>query len=350
MAGGVLATIVIAGVYSFTASAASQKNKLQPLKPGGMAWLLQGQPPNGVVGQKYPGFAFCSPTPPPGQFCGKVLQKNPVTTNPTGGVPNYTFKAGVGLPAGLKLDMNGNLSGKPTKAGKYTFQICATDRAKKKVCNTIKDLVVESKKAPTEPKKAVKKYPQATMDIASGMFRYFTVGDASLATAPSFGRLVREFNIEAPGYTLLTSSGRERAQTHFCYDTDDATCGQDCGRCFGANWDMKTPDGCLVEMTLYGMEYDKAANQTKFILGVVGGSQACMAAGSSYSFSSAELVGSQTLSGGGASAVVRLTYEVTSENGLAFKKTPDFTVTVGAERELKPGEVLPNEKDPVMGQ
>lgn len=342
LAAGITAIVIIVGAYSLSVNATGLKLiAAQKLKP--FVYLQPNQPPNGTVGKPYPAYSFCNPAPTPGQFCGKILPKNKVQINPNGGSPNYTFIAGLGFPAGLKLNLNGNLTGTPRKAGTYSFQICATDRVGKKKCNTIRGLTIAEKEKAT----AVK-YPQASIEVASGIFGYFTVGEVD-QTAKSFGRLVRDYTLDAPGFSIVEAPRQERVQTHVCYDVTPGN--EDGGRCYGAFWTMKTPDGCQVGMTLYGMSFDKSSNQTKFVLGVVNGPAGCPAGanGTYYSFFGAKLMGTQTLPGGGMSATIQLTYEVDSDDGISFKQLPNFTVTVGAERMLKPNEKLLPEKDPDMG-
>ena len=92
-----------------------------------------------TIGTSYT-YVFCNPDPGKSKFCGKVLAKANKTKNPTGGVPPYTFKAGVGLPFGLAMNLNGTIAGKPksyTPTGKRKFQVCVTDHVGKKKCQNV---------------------------------------------------------------------------------------------------------------------------------------------------------------------------------------------------------------------
>ncbi len=61
---------------------------------------------------------------------GKVGQSYSQTLAAAGGTPPYQWMAGQGLPQGIGLDpSNGNLSGIPTSAGTFSFQIQVTDAA-----------------------------------------------------------------------------------------------------------------------------------------------------------------------------------------------------------------------------
>lgn len=51
-----------------------------------------------------------------------------LVTQVSGGTPPYAFSVTAGtLPPGLSLDSNLNLTGTPTTAGDFTFEITATD-------------------------------------------------------------------------------------------------------------------------------------------------------------------------------------------------------------------------------
>ena len=93
--------------------------------------------PEATIGEAYR-YSFCHPEPEPGLFCGGPLAANPMTTNPTGGTPHYTFSHGIGLPFGLTLNFNGVLTGTPadhTPTGPQRFDVCATDQVGNKACH-----------------------------------------------------------------------------------------------------------------------------------------------------------------------------------------------------------------------
>lgn len=106
-----------------------------------------------TVGQSYL-YSFCRPRPETGLFCGGPLRSNPVTSNPTGGAPHYTFSHGIGIPFGLTLNFNGVLEGTPTErtpTGLQRFEVCATDQAGTRVCQMAEILVVAPTPTPVPP-------------------------------------------------------------------------------------------------------------------------------------------------------------------------------------------------------
>ena len=122
-----------------------------------LEFLVRDDLPEATIGQVYPGYSFCDPSPQRGLFCGGPLAANPDTTNPTGGTPNYTFSIdGVGLPFGLTLNFNGNLEGTPkagTPTGLQPFDVCATDQVGAKKCQqfeiNVKDAIAPTITPPT---------------------------------------------------------------------------------------------------------------------------------------------------------------------------------------------------------
>lgn len=125
--------LLLATFIAFTTAPAQAKTKpLQYTFPSSIG--------TATIGKTFT-YNFCRPKPGAGKFCGKVLAKSPATTNPTGGTPPYTFRInGVGLPFGLALNLNGNITGKPktnTPTGKRYFQVCVTDRVGKKKCQRV---------------------------------------------------------------------------------------------------------------------------------------------------------------------------------------------------------------------
>lgn len=109
--------------------------------------------PDATPGKPYR-YSFCEPTPETGLFCGGPLRSNPDTTNPTGGSPHYTFSHGIGIPFGLTLNFNGVLEGTPsdfTPTGLQRFEVCATDQAGTRNCQTAEIFVTPPIPTPVPP-------------------------------------------------------------------------------------------------------------------------------------------------------------------------------------------------------
>jgi hypothetical protein len=314
------AAVIIVLIGGFSVQAGAKEMVRISLKKA-FTFARPANPPGGKVGTTYAAYSFCMPAAATGFFCGKVLPKNGETANPTGGTPNYTFSSGVGLPPGLRLNLNGTLSGKPTKAGTYTFKICAKDRVGKQKCYTGIRVVIDKKDEEKKPDKGIA-HPQAAIEI--------TPNQANLMTAmglidtvsqdqfnASFGKAVRDFSIDAGG--MLASRPRQGAQQkHWCFETKN--CGGACGLCFGPEWTLTNPIGEEVRLSLYGLVYDPASDKTTFKLGVMSGDPT--------GFRHASVKSTTVLPGGGLSAVIHLDYMDISDKGTFVKDMPDFTITI----------------------
>lgn len=335
--GGAAATVFFIGVFTVGLAAMNAR----PVKTNTPRFTFSklDKLPDGTVGEQYANgtYSFCRPRPDPGKFCGKVLHSNPETQNPLWGVPNYTFTAGPGLPAGLKLNLNGNLTGTPTKAKDNTFQICAKDRVGSKKCQTVNIHIAKKAVKPPAPV-----YPSASIEITPWQESTLDVEAVQNALSKpeyqaAFGKLVRSYTLSAPGLTIVAEPHREATQLHFCVDTKN--CGEMCGLCFGPEWTLKNPLGCDVHMTLYGMSYDKPANKTEFFLGVWG--SPCPGDPEQVKgtpLKDATLVGAVPQADGGIVATVRLTYQEIINFVIVEKTMPDISVTIGAEHEITPAE------------
>ncbi len=288
-------------------------------------------PPGGKVGTTYAAYSFCTPAAATGLFCGKVLPKNGHTANPTGGTPNYTFSSGPGIPFGLRLNLNGTLSGKPTKEGTYTFKICAKDRVGKQKCYDGIRIVIDKKDEEKQVQSSIA-HPQADIEITENKANLLTAMDLIDTVSQdqfnaSFGKAVRDFSINAGG--MLTPKPRQgQNQVHWCFETKN--CGGACGLCFGPEWTLNNPIGEEVRLSLYGLTYDPASDKTTFKLGVMSGDLT--------GFRHASVKSTTVLPGGGLSAVIHLDYMDISDKGTFVKDMPDFTITIGGTRTISQDE------------
>lgn len=101
---------------------------------------------NATVGDYFE-YSFCRPA-----LARKSDLCTAAATDPSGGQPPYHFQLGSGVgfpPPGLKLNLNGVLSGTPSAAGNATFSVCAVDLAGKSACKTV--TVKVTKKAEAVP-------------------------------------------------------------------------------------------------------------------------------------------------------------------------------------------------------
>ena len=120
-------------VFALAVQALPSLAKTTPL-----TYTFKKQISDATIGKAYH-YSFCTPEAGKGKFCGKVLPKANQTKNPIGGTPPYTFKAGVGLPFGLSMNLNGVITGKPksnTPTGLRHFQLCVKDHVGKQKCKT----------------------------------------------------------------------------------------------------------------------------------------------------------------------------------------------------------------------
>jgi hypothetical protein len=87
------------------------------------------------AGQVNSGYSFCRPPISGNDLCDATA------TNPTGGQPPYHFELGTGggfPPIGMRLNLNGTLTGTPTVAGVSNFVVCAVDLAGRSACDTVR--------------------------------------------------------------------------------------------------------------------------------------------------------------------------------------------------------------------
>lgn len=319
MAGGVVAAVIIAVVYTFSASAAlhhTVQGAASKLKP--LVYLQPSQPPNGTVGKPYPGYSFCNPAPTPGQFCGKVLPKNKVQINPSGGSPNYTFTNTPGLPFGLRLNLNGNLTGTPTKAGTYSFKICAKDRVGKKACNTINGLVINEKEniPAVGSGLSVKAWPL--------LVRANTL-NAIIAMSHAGKEDINYYRaMEFKGSVQLIFG--DPIQKMPCYTTKAS--GEAYGLCGGTFWQFKSPLGCEISLHALPVKFDAEKQETSFSISLTG--MPCWEDGknSAWSAKRVEIVKAERM-GTGLKATLRIFYDENVGGGAVEKALPDFTLTIG---------------------
>lgn len=104
---------------------------------------------NARVGQDF-SRQLCAPeSAAAGATCGGLTP----ATNPSGGNPPYSMSVKIGggfLPPGISLGLSGFLSGTPTTAGNYPFQVCARDGAGLEGCANVEiDVEAAAPPAPT---------------------------------------------------------------------------------------------------------------------------------------------------------------------------------------------------------
>lgn len=112
--------------------------------------------PDATLGNPYPGYSFCQPTPKSKLLCGELVSEQ--LTNPTGGVQPYTFQRGTlseFLPWGMTLQPSGILEGTPDPAKAepriYELEICAIDNTRSSVCKKTFLRVKEAGRATVPP-------------------------------------------------------------------------------------------------------------------------------------------------------------------------------------------------------
>src|SRR3989338_2877308 len=122
----------------------SELSSVAPAKPssrGNGIFLGEGNFDPLIIGYSY-SISFCVPeSARSGATCGGLAGD---TQTPVGGSPPYSIVKGSGfLPPGMSLELNGLLSGAPTTAGTYNFQICAKDLKMNQGCQSYKIVVVK---------------------------------------------------------------------------------------------------------------------------------------------------------------------------------------------------------------
>ncbi len=275
--------------------------------------------PVGTVGKPYAGFSFCSPAPKPGAFCGKVLPSNPETTNPHHGKPNYTFKSSVSLPFGLSLNLNGNLTGKPTKAGTYSFKICATDRVGTSQCQPATIVVNEAEQQAAAPSSdlGVKAWPLLVRaDTLPAVIAMTNAG-------PEYIDYYRAMELKSPTPLIFG----DPIQKMPCYTTKGS--GEAYGLCGGTWWQFKSPLGCEISLHALPVKFEAAKQETSFSISLTG--MPCWEDGkaSAWSAKRVEIVKSEHV-GAGLKATLRIYYDENVGGSAVEKAMPDFTLAIGA--------------------
>lgn len=96
-------------------------------KPNKLKFTLKSSLPTAYIGKKYTPFSLCNDNKPvpKGHACGGLSR----VSNPSGGVPPYTFRVTGILPRLTLNSRTGVISGTPTgiKSGTYKLTICAYD-------------------------------------------------------------------------------------------------------------------------------------------------------------------------------------------------------------------------------
>ena len=116
--------------------------------PPGNGLAFTGPPPlTATLNQPFT-FSLCQPPPTPiDATCGGLRP----ATNPTGGKPPYSMSVKLGggfLPPGIALNLDGWLTGTPTKEGTYNFRVCARDGFGEEGCTAV-TINVQPEQTPT---------------------------------------------------------------------------------------------------------------------------------------------------------------------------------------------------------
>ena len=152
--------------------------------------------PDATIGETY-SYIFCNPPSNTGLECGR----SPISTNPSSGIPPYTFSAS-NLPLGLSIAFNGVLSGKiPVgyREGEREFEICAKDSRLVVTCEkTILPLVL-----PKEP------FLNETLPPASPFLN---------ETLPTTSPFLNETQLTKLSFTLPTALPSTTIGVEFVYD------------------------------------------------------------------------------------------------------------------------------------
>lgn len=115
------------GYVSKSVLSSETSAEVAPANPpqGNEILLGEGDFSPAYVGQFYK-ISFCQPeSARSGATCGGLTGD---TQNPVGGSPPYSFVKSSGFfPPGMSLELNGLMTGAPTTAGTYNFNICAKD-------------------------------------------------------------------------------------------------------------------------------------------------------------------------------------------------------------------------------
>jgi uncharacterized repeat protein (TIGR01451 family) len=156
----------------------------------------------------------------PGGTTGKPY--GPVIFTGTGGKPPYTFTAcGLPLPPGLTLATNGALSGTPTQAGSYTFDVCIEDTGgtkKAQPFTVVVGAVTSAMTMTVAPNPAASGLPVAVTvqvtgaaTVATGLVQFWVAGAGTKCPAPFVAGLpndpvvaVRTATLDATGRARLT--------------------------------------------------------------------------------------------------------------------------------------------------
>ena len=103
--------------------------------------------PDAVVGKSYDGtYSFCDPEP---NNVNSPCHDADQGINPTGGNGPYhfTLEPGVGFPPiGMKIELNGLLTGTPSSPGTNKFSVCAVDLSASQECIKTSITVLDSAK------------------------------------------------------------------------------------------------------------------------------------------------------------------------------------------------------------
>jgi len=145
--------------------------------------------PDAVVGKSYDKpYSFCNPIP---NGVNALCDGKDPTGNPIGGNPPYhfTLEPGVGFPPiGMKLELDGLLTGTPSSAGTSEFTVCAVDLSASQECKKTSITVLDSAKLTiTKQGSGTGVVSNKEINCGDKCFESYEVGDSVSLSAKADG-------------------------------------------------------------------------------------------------------------------------------------------------------------------